>query len=656
MNSPGMGGLRRKLVGLLTAFALFAVISAAATIYGTQSYLAVASKDFESTLGFTAQAQRLGMLLREQVLLLRGLIAGQEDALRPFFAARSEFETLLRQLEQFATGEDERSTWSSLTQLHDRFIAESDRCLAAMDRQRAEEASKLLAGVLEGELLPKMESLLIDARGQLDRRFGSATRAVASTSRWVLGMTLIVAGLAGGWVVMGTILIRRWLIQPVHSLQQAAERFAAGDLSARVTLSSSDELGLLATTMNEMAASLTRAQADLVASEAKARQLFQNVRDAVVLIDAEGMVTEFHDSDTSLLGVTGGQHLGRPLLEVWPKWRDAECDWSAVLDAAIRDGRRYRAIGVELPAAASGRPSNIVDLLVFRVEWGAARLAAIVLRDVSDRTDLERRLRQAETMEAVGTLAGGLAHDFNNLLAGVIGNLSILESQLPREEQAERIRAAVRTCWQASALSRRLLNFAGSAHGHPETFAVDGAVRAILEALDPSFLEGVELNTDLREPAVVRMDRDQFTQSVLNLVRNAREAMPDGGMLTVSLHRATARHPEGGRVEQAFVVLAVGDTGVGMSPEVQARVFEPFYTTKSRASARGRGMGMAIVYAAVRNAGGFIRLESEPGRGTTFRLFLPVSESLSMSLETRDRGTTQTPSAASPNDRTAKTD
>jgi len=626
MTSPGVGGLRRKLVGLLTAFGVFAVASAAATIYGTQSYIAGAARDFESAVGFTSHARYLDILLRQQTLLLHGLIEDQENIVRPYFAAREEFSTLLRQLEPFFAEQDARATWSRLMALHDRLIAESDRCLAAAGQGRPDEAATILTGVIEGELIPEWETHWSSARSHLDRQVNASSRALASTSRVVLAMTVAVAAFAAGLVVFGTILIRRWLIQPVQELQGAAERFATGDLDHRVNAGSNDELGLLGRSMNDMAGSLTRAQGDLVASETKARQLFQNLRDAVVLVDADGLIVEYHDSDTSLLGVSGAQHIGRPLLQVWPKWSDAGCDWSAIIDAAVRDGRRYRAIALELPSAASGRPSSVVDLLVFHVEWGTSRLAAIVLRDVSDRTDLERRLRQAETMEAVGTLAGGLAHDFNNLLAGVIGNLSVLEGQLPNEEQAERIRAAVRTCWQASALSRRLLNFAGSAHGQPESFLVHDAVKAILEALDPSFLEGVELVTDLREEAIVRMDRDQFTQSVLNLVRNAREAMPEGGKLSVSLERATARHPEGGRGEQAFVVLMIRDSGVGMPVDVQARVFEPFFTTKSRASHRGRGMGMAIVYAAIRNAGGFIRLESAPQCGTTFRLFLPISE------------------------------
>jgi len=631
MSSSANGGLRRKLVGLLSSFGVFAVAAAGATIYGTQSYISSAARDFEDAIASTYHAQHLGILLRQQTLSLHGLIEDRGNAVRPYFAAREEFSTMLRQLEPFLDEPNERANWSRLMELNDQLILESERCLAGAAEHRVDEASKILANTIEGKLIPELETRLSDARAHLDRHVSASSRALVTTSRIVLILTVGVGILAAGLVLFGAILIRQWLIRPVQRLQQAAEHFANGDLAHRIEITSNDELGLLANSMNEMAGSLTRAQGDLVTSETKSRQLFQNLRDAVVLVDDQGLIVEYHDSDAGLLGMAGTQHVGRPLLDVWPEWRKAECDWTTVIDAAIRDGKRYRASGIELPSAASSRPSSVVDLLVFHVEWRSSRLAAIVLRDVSDRMELERRLRQAETMEAVGTLAGGLAHDFNNLLAGVIGNLSVLEGQLPNENQAERVRAAVRTCWQASALSRRLLNFAGSAHGQPESFIVRDAVKMILEALDPSFLEGIELVADMGVEAIVRMDRDQFTQTVLNLLRNAREAMPDGGKLIVSLERVNTRHPEGSREEQPFVMLMVKDSGVGMPADVQTRVFEPFFSTKSRDSHCGRGMGMAIVYAAIRNAGGFIRVESEPQRGTTFRIFLPTSES-SMNL------------------------
>ncbi len=622
------GSLRRKLIALLAAFGAFAVATAAGTIYGTQWYLDRAVRDFEDAVGRSSQADRLAVTLRQQTLLLRILADDAQASVRPYFSARDEFQTLLRQSTDLATEESQEAPWSRLIQLSDQFHEECDRCLVAIDDGRSADARTLLANPIESQLLPELESRLVELRSRLDHRLSSSSRALATGSRRVVAMTVAVAALAAALVVAGMILLRRWLLRPIQELQRAAERFGAGDLTARVTVSGDDELGALGQSMNEMAGSVARAQGELLASETKHRLLFQNLRDAVVLVDESGSVAEYHDSDDGLLGLEASQHVGRRLLDVWPQWRETGCDWDAVLRAAILEGRRYRAMGIELPSAAGGRPASIVDLLVYRVEFGGTRHAAIVLRDVSDRSDLQKRLRQAETMEAVGSLAGGLAHDFNNLLAGVIGNLSLLEGELSDETQAERVRTAIRTCWQASGLSRRLLNFAGSAHGQPQVFCLRDAVGTILSSLDPSFLEGIELLTELEQSATVRMDRDQLTQSVLNLVRNAREAMSDGGRLSVKVERVTTRRPDGGRADEWFGVLVISDTGCGMSREVQARVYEPFFTTKSRASHRGRGMGMAIVYAAVRNAGGFIRIESEPQRGTTFRIHLPICESL----------------------------
>jgi signal transduction histidine kinase len=627
------GGLRRRLVGLLAVFAAFAVFSASATIYSTHWYVESAARDFEFAVGYATHAERLSMALGPQASLLRAVTHDPYAGVRPYFVARDEFQTLMSQTAQFSFREKQDGAWSRLERLNERLVTESDRCLAALEAGRREAAQAIVAASIEAELLPEMASRLSEIRGQLNSRLNASSRTLASSSRTVLLMAIAVAALDAAFVAVGAVLIRRWLIRPIEDLRFAAERFATGDLTGRVALTAKDEFGDLGRSMNQMAESLTRVQSDLIASETKNRMLFQNLRDAVVLVDERGIVVEYHDSDTGLLGVEGDENVGRALLDVWPKWRDFGCDWEAVLTAAVREGRRYRAISVNFSETATARSSFVVDLLVYRVEFGAARFAAIVLRDVTDRCELERRLRQAETMEAVGTLASGLAHDFSNLLAGVIGNLSVLEGQLANETHAERIRAAVRTCWQASALSRRLLNFAGSACGQPQVFCVRDAVRTILDALDPSFLEGIEVTTQFELSVMVRLDPDQFTQSVLNLIRNAREAMPDGGRLSVGIEVATARHPDGGRSELPYAVLEIRDSGCGMTPEVQARVFEPFYTTKSRASSRGRGMGMAIVYAAVRNAGGFIRVQSEPQQGTSFRIYLPAAGSLSPTTE-----------------------
>ncbi|RME37527.1 MAG: HAMP domain-containing protein [Planctomycetota bacterium] len=620
-------GLRRRLFGLMSIFAVFAVSAAAVTIYGTQAYMARATRDFEEAVGWTSIADRVVLTLRQQILMLEAMLRNEPGAERRYFETREEFQILCAQLRPHLKRTTAPGPPPPTLRMADRLTEVSDRFLTLLSSERNDDARALLEDTIKGKLVPELTAEITRVKTELDKALHRTSRRLETASTEVLLMTLTLGALAGGLVIVGTTLMRRWLFQPIETLQTAARRFAEGDLDHRVTPRYDDELGALGRAMNGMAESIARVQSALRASEAKHRQLFRNLRDAVLLVDEDGVVVEYHDSDAGLLGVEGTEPVGKPMWKVWPQWRRTGQAWETIIAAAIRDGRRYRAMDVEWSAAPWSEQSFRVDILVYRVEYGSHRHAAVVLRDVSERVDLHRKLRQAETMEAVGTLASGLAHDFNNLLAGVIGTLSLLENELTREAHAERVRSAIRMLWQASGLSRRLLNFAGSAHGEPQVFRLAEAVRTIVQSLDPSFLEGIDLETDLEEDAAVRMDRDHFTQTLLNLLRNARDAMPDGGRLRIALETTTARSPHGGRAELPFAVLIVSDSGCGMTPDVQSRIFEPFFTTKTRASQRGRGMGMAIVYAAVRNAGGFIRLESEPLRGTTFRVYLPVAES-----------------------------
>gem|GEM_PF-2002849 len=620
-------GLRRKLVGLLSAFGAFAFLVAIATIYGTQWYVGRAVAGFERAMSQTVRADRMHLALERQVFALHELIEGRDNATRAYFNSRDEFFTSLRQLASFAGG-DGKVVWSRLLGQTGGLTTACDQCLGFLQNGKQKAARDLFADHIESTILPELESRIVEAKTALDAQVNESTRHLAATSSQVLSLTLVIAGMAALLVIIGATLIRRWLLVPIRTLHDATDRFRHGDFDHQVSVAADDELGSLAQAMNEMARSVWVAQCDLASSETKHRLLFQELQDAVILVNHRREITEYHDGDSRLLGVDGTGPIGKTLLEVWPHWENAECDWNGVVDAAIQQGRRYRAIEVELQSEATGEQNRIADVLIYRVDSGEASHAAIVLRDVTERVQLQRKLRQAETMEAVGTLAGGLAHDFNNLLAGVIGTLSLLEGEVGIQRQTNRIRMAIRTCWQASALSRRLLNFAGSAHGEPQVFCIRDAVQLILDSLDPSFSEGIDLETRLGDSLLIRMDRDQFTQTLLNLLRNARDAMPDGGSLRVKLSQSRIANPGMRRGEHPHAVLTVSDSGVGMTRDVQARLFEPFFTTKSRSSHRGRGMGMAIVYSAVRNAGGFIQFESTPGQGTTFHLYLPICEAV----------------------------
>lgn len=619
--------VRRKLVLLLSAFAGFAVVAAAVTIYAVHWQLDRALKRFEKATAQTMEIDRLHYALKVQTFQLREISRGNRDAVRPYFAAREEFSSRMGQLTRFGAGSADPPFTEDLRRLAGKLESVSDDCVRLIEGGQAEQAENLIQSQIEGEIIPPLELVLARTKAHLEQDRARATLELGATSTRALLFTGLIGGLAVGLVVGGTALIRRWLIRPIAVLEDAALRFSEGRFDHRLADGGGDEFGRLAEALNQMAGRVAEAHATLHASEMKYRNLFRNLRDAVVICDASGRIVEYHDSDTQLLGFDGGEHVGRGLLDVWPEWKGVTADWALTLDAVVHGGKRFRFSDIALPRAEWDQGGTLfADFLVYRVEFGDERYAAIVARDVTERNRLQTRLRRAETLEAVGSLAGGLAHDFNNLLSAVTGSLTLLSAEVKDAAQAERISAALRACRQAAALSRRLLNFAVGAHGDPQMFRVADMVRMILDSLESSFSEGIRIETDLEDPVAVRMDRDQFTQVALNLLRNGCDAMPDGGVLSIQLSSAVERDPEEGTPPQRYAVLSIRDTGHGMSEEVRRRVFEPLFTTKSRTGGRARGLGMAVVYGAVKNARGFVRVESEPGAGTTIRVFLPAAE------------------------------
>ncbi len=247
-----------------------------------------------------------------------------------------------------------------------------------------------------------------------------------------------------------------------------------------------------------------------------------------------------------------------------------------------------------------------------------------ILRDVTERVraeqvraEMEQRLRQSERLDSLGQLAGGIAHDFNNILAVISGYAAMLTEELdpghPLHGDAVAIEQAAA---RGSGLTRQLLIFSRLEPSRPETLDLNVVAADMQRMLARTLGEDIELTTllSLDLPPIV-MDRGKLEQVMMNAVMNARAAMPAGGRLTI----ATSPHTEPG-----FVCLTIADTGCGMPPEVAARAFEPFFTTKGRG--KGTGLGLATAYGVVVDAGGTITLESEPDRGTTVRVCLPVAE------------------------------
>jgi two-component system, cell cycle sensor histidine kinase and response regulator CckA len=264
---------------------------------------------------------------------------------------------------------------------------------------------------------------------------------------------------------------------------------------------------------------------------------------------------------------------------------------------------------------------------IFYNEAGAPMRAAGLALDVTERTELEERHRQSQKMEAIGQLAGGIAHDFNNLLTAIHGYSELLSDALePGSPHLSDVREIRRAADRATALTRQLLAFSRNQILEPRVLDLRESLNSMESMLNRLIGEDIEVVVRTpRDVGRVKADPGQIEQVILNLALNARDAMPNGGALIVELANAeldeayARRHA--GATPGRYVRLSVSDTGVGMDATTRARIFDPFFTTKPHG--RGTGLGLSTVYGIVKQSGGNVWVYSEPGRGSTFKVYLP---------------------------------
>jgi nitrogen-specific signal transduction histidine kinase/ActR/RegA family two-component response regulator len=248
----------------------------------------------------------------------------------------------------------------------------------------------------------------------------------------------------------------------------------------------------------------------------------------------------------------------------------------------------------------------------------------VVAEDVGERERLESRLRQAQKMEAVGQLAGGVAHDFNNLLTVISGYGEMARTRIGAGPGARELTEVARAAERAAQLTRQLLAFSRQQVLDPVALDLNAVIDAVIPMLARLIGDDIEIGvlSDGNAPPVLA-DRGQIEQVIINLAVNARDAMPDGGTLTIETHTEVLDELEGsGAGPVAHTSLTVTDTGIGMDAETQTHVFEPFFTTKEVGS--GTGLGLATVHGIVEQSGGHVVVSSEPGLGTTFKVLLPA--------------------------------
>ena len=279
-------------------------------------------------------------------------------------------------------------------------------------------------------------------------------------------------------------------------------------------------------------------------------------------------------------------------------------------------------------AAAAGQLETQVRERTLALEDALARLQA----EIAEREQAEASLRQSQKMEAVGQLTGGIAHDFNNMLTGIIGSLDLMRRRIAAERFADLDRymdAATVSAQRAAALTQRLLAFSRRQSLDPQPLDLNALLRSMTQLVQHALPESIVLEMGFGDdlpPALA--DANQLENAILNLALNARDAMKGGGRLIiesslVDLDAAQVRMKPGLAVGR-FVVVAVSDTGTGIAPEVLAKVFDPFFTTKP--FGEGTGLGLSMVYGFVQQSGGAIRIHSQPGLGTSVKMYLPVTD------------------------------
>ena len=372
-------------------------------------------------------------------------------------------------------------------------------------------------------------------------------------------------------------------------------------------------------------ARLRQNQLELSEGENRYRAILETADGAIIVADQHGRIEQFNKAAEDMIGYRAAEVVGQNMrMLLPPNLRHEHHRYTARYLWTVRELAVCRKDGSVFPAELG------------LSDWwtGGQRHFVGMLRDLTrqrqqqlERARLEEQLHQAQKMEAIGSLTGGMAHDFNNLLSIIIGNIDLLrELDLNHPEADELTRNVLDAALRGADLTRRLLAFARQQPLCPRRVDVNQLVSGIMRLLSRTLGENIETALSLSpEVSPLIADPAQLEAAITNLATNARDAMPSGGHLAIVTANcrldADRAVPDQEIVAGVFVMIEVRDTGCGMTPKVMNRIFEPFYTTKERG--KGSGLGLSMVFGFIKQSGGHVTVSSEPGVGTTFRLFLP---------------------------------
>lgn len=374
------------------------------------------------------------------------------------------------------------------------------------------------------------------------------------------------------------------------------------------------------------------------------RTVFRSMGEGLAVIDQDFRIVFANDAYASLTGLSPEEARGRACHDISHRHSRPCGEDGLECPAAVTFRTNRPSSAIHRIAGADGEPA-VLEVRSYPVKNHAGGIASAVeiVRDVSDRMKLEAQLLQAQKMEAIGRLAGGVAHDFNNILTAIIGFGSLaLRKVKPGDSLRNDLGSILESANRASALTHSLLAFSRKQEMNRRLVDVNEIISRVEKFLRRIIGEDIDLKTVLKPGVLpVNADSGQLEQVLMNLGTNARDAMPDGGAFTIQTGTIEAddafiRACEGRCSSGTYAQISASDTGTGMDEATRKRIFEPFYTTKKEG--KGTGLGLSIVYGIVQQHNGFITVYSEPGQGTVFKIYLPLAaESVAEKREPAER-------------------
>jgi PAS domain S-box-containing protein len=360
--------------------------------------------------------------------------------------------------------------------------------------------------------------------------------------------------------------------------------------------------------------------------------IINSMPSVLIGVDIECRVTQWNSGAEHETGVSSKEATGKDLGVCFPRLAD---NLKAVKDAITYNERQV----VTRKTYSSNGETRYEDVTIYPLVTNGVEGAVIRIDDVTEENVNELALRRAQKMESIGQLTGGIAHDFNNILGIVLGNLELMEMVIDNyvksaggdkaktmEQLLVRTKNAVKGATRGTDITRELLRFSQNKKTGSKVEDVNRVVSGMLEFLSKSLTVSIDLTTNLADDLwMIDVDSGDLEDAMLNLSLNAKDALPDGGVLTIVtsnkvLDERYAKYNPGSTSGE-FVLIAISDTGTGMSADVASKAFDPFYTTKE--TGKGTGLGLSMVYSFVQRSGGYIEIDSEEGAGTTFNIFLP---------------------------------